>query len=126
MTAAATDAQGADAVGWYHTLDLPGGVTTPGLVDCRPAVSRTLIPPRLDGQRVLDVGTWDGFWAFELERRGGAVTTLDLPDPDELGLAAADPAGPPRAGAARSASSWCGWARGSRSRARRSDPRWSG
>ena len=24
----------------------------------------------MDGMRALDVGTWDGFWAFEMERRG--------------------------------------------------------
>jgi tRNA (mo5U34)-methyltransferase len=28
--------------------------------------------------RVLDVGTFDGFWAFELERRGATVTSIDL------------------------------------------------
>ena len=31
--------------------------------------------------RCLDVGTWDGFWAFELERRGAAeVVAIDLDD----------------------------------------------
>ncbi len=28
--------------------------------------------------RVLDVGTWDGFWAFEMERRGADVVALDV------------------------------------------------
>lgn len=69
---------------WYHTMDLGHGIVTPGEVDCRPVAAKTLIPPRLDGMRVLDVGTWDGFWAFELERRGAEVTTLDLPDPERL------------------------------------------
>jgi tRNA (mo5U34)-methyltransferase len=31
--------------------------------------------------RVLDVGTWDGFWAFDMERRGGEVHAVDVPDP---------------------------------------------
>lgn len=71
-------------IGWYHTIELPGGVVTPGEVDCRGIVSKTLLPDRLDGKRVLDVGTWDGFWAFELERRGAEVTTIDVPGPDQL------------------------------------------
>jgi tRNA (mo5U34)-methyltransferase len=38
--------------------------------------------PELAGKRCLDVGTMDGFWAFELERRGaGEVLAIDLPDP---------------------------------------------
>ncbi len=40
------------------------------------------LPARLEGKRCLDVGTWDGFWAFELERRGAAsVTAIDIEDP---------------------------------------------
>jgi tRNA (mo5U34)-methyltransferase len=32
--------------------------------------------------RCLDLGTWDGFWAFEMERRGAAeVHAVDVPDP---------------------------------------------
>jgi tRNA (mo5U34)-methyltransferase len=32
----------------------------------------------MDGLRALDVGTWDGFWAFEMERRGAEVVGIDL------------------------------------------------
>ncbi len=67
---------------WYHTIELPDGTTTPGWVDCRPVRDKVLIPTDLSGQRVLDVGTWDGFWAFDLERRGANVVTVDLDDPD--------------------------------------------
>jgi tRNA (mo5U34)-methyltransferase len=66
---------------WYHTLELGPGVLTPGIVDVRPVVSRVPIPASLAGMRVLDVGTWDGFWAFEMERRGGEVHAVDVPDP---------------------------------------------
>src|SRR5205085_12549476 len=39
-------------------------------------------PPGLQGARALDIGTFDGFWAFELEARGAAdVTAIDLVDP---------------------------------------------
>lgn len=64
---------------WYHTMDLGQGVTTPGWFDLRPLLSQYPLPERLDGLRVLDVATFDGFWAFELERRGAAeVVALDI------------------------------------------------
>lgn len=66
---------------WYHTIELAPGVVTPGIVDVRPIVPRVPIPTRLDGLRCLDIGTWDGFWAFEMERRGGEVHAVDVPDP---------------------------------------------
>jgi tRNA (mo5U34)-methyltransferase len=67
---------------WYHTIELAPGVVTPGRVDTRPVVSRVPLPESLAGLRCLDVGTWDGFWAFEMERRGAAeVHGLDVPDP---------------------------------------------
>jgi tRNA (mo5U34)-methyltransferase len=66
---------------WYHTLELAPGVLTPGIVDVRAVVPRVPIPSSLAGMRVLDVGTWDGFWAFEMERRGGEVHAVDVPDP---------------------------------------------
>ena len=63
---------------WYHTIELPGGVETPGFYDHRPLVPHYGLPDDLTGIRALDVGTWDGFWAFEMERRGGEVTAVDL------------------------------------------------
>jgi SAM-dependent methyltransferase len=69
--------------GWYHTIELADGVTTPGFCDLRPFAA-TALPASLTGRRVLDVGTFDGFWAFEAERRGAAqVFALDLPDGDQ-------------------------------------------
>jgi len=67
---------------WYHTLELPDGIVTSGWFDCRPVVDRLPLPASLAGARVLEIGTWDGFWAFELERRGAAeVVAIDLDDP---------------------------------------------
>ena len=68
---------------WYHTLDLGGGVVTDGMFDLRPYVERYGLPD-VEGKRVLDVGTFDGFWAFELEHRGASVTSLDLDRTQEL------------------------------------------
>jgi tRNA (mo5U34)-methyltransferase len=70
---------------WYHTIELPGGVVTEGMFDHRPVVARYLLPADLGGIRCLDVGTMDGFWAFELERRGAAeVVATDVREVDAL------------------------------------------
>jgi len=68
---------------WYHVLELPGH-TTPGIFDMRPYVPLYGLPDDMSGMRVLEVGTWDGFWAFEMERRGADVVALDLDDEREL------------------------------------------
>jgi len=74
-----TLAQQARDLRWYHTLELEPGIVTEGVFDLRPVVDEYGLPDRLDGKRVLDVGTWDGFWAFELERRGAAeVVAIDI------------------------------------------------
>jgi hypothetical protein len=74
-----------DRYDWYHSLDLAPGVVTPGMFDHRPHLARYPLPPDLSGKRCLDVGTMDGFWAFEMERRGAAsVVAIDLDDPDDL------------------------------------------
>ncbi|HEY5625914.1 MAG TPA: class I SAM-dependent methyltransferase, partial [Dehalococcoidia bacterium] len=66
-------------INWYHTIDLGNGLVTPGAVDCRRIASECGLPADLTGKRVLDVGTGDGFWAFEMERRGAAeVVATDL------------------------------------------------
>lgn len=65
---------------WYHTIDVAPGVTTPGWFDLRPIVDR--MPwPDVRGKRCLDIGTFDGYLAFELERRGAAeVVAIDVED----------------------------------------------
>jgi tRNA (mo5U34)-methyltransferase len=70
---------------WYHSIDLGDGVATKGMFDHRPVLDRYPLPADLSGKRCLDVATMDGYWAFEMERRGAAsVTALDLEDPEEL------------------------------------------
>lgn len=63
---------------WYHTMEIVPGLVTDGWFDLRPHVARYGLPERMDGMRVLDIGTWDGFWAFEMERRGADVVALDV------------------------------------------------
>jgi tRNA (mo5U34)-methyltransferase len=75
---------------WYHTLELGDGVVTDGMFDHRPVLDRYPLPADLGGKRCLDVATMDGFWAFEMERRGAAsVTAIDLDDPEDLDWPAA-------------------------------------
>lgn len=57
---------------WYHVMELPGGVVTPGVDDPRDRLRLLDIPDDLSGLSVLDIGAWDGFFSFECERRGAA------------------------------------------------------
>ncbi len=59
---------------WYHRMDLGNGVTTPGFPwewlwkatrHARSAID-------YQGKTVLDLGSWDGMWAFEAEMLGAA------------------------------------------------------
>jgi tRNA (mo5U34)-methyltransferase len=77
---------------WYHRMELAPGVVTPGVHDPR-AVLQELdalgLPPSAGGLRALDVGCRDGFFAFELERRGAAVVGLDYAEPTVTGFSIA-------------------------------------
>ncbi len=55
---------------WFHQIDLGHGLVTPGQ-DPTPQKLQVLgIPEDLRGLSVLDIGAWDGFFAFEAARRG--------------------------------------------------------
>lgn len=61
---------------WYHRIELPGGVTTPGWAPIAPDAYR--VPDDLAGKRVLDIGAWDGYWSFEALKRGASqVVAID-------------------------------------------------
>lgn len=64
---------------WYHTVDLGNGLVTPGDYDYRDQISSFGFPERMDGMRVLDIGSATGYFAFEFERRGAEVTSVELP-----------------------------------------------
>jgi tRNA (mo5U34)-methyltransferase len=55
---------------WFHTFALAPGVYTPGFARDHRYRLPALEPERLAGRRVLDVGTFDGFYAFLAESRG--------------------------------------------------------
>jgi len=61
---------------WYHRIELPGGITTPGMMPLVPEAYK--IPADLTGKRVLDIGAWDGYWSFEALKRGATeVVAID-------------------------------------------------
>ncbi len=67
--------------GWYHSIELPDGTVTKGhqsveLLKYR--LAQFDLPERMDRLRVLDIGAWDGWFTFEMERRGAEVTAIDL------------------------------------------------
>jgi tRNA (mo5U34)-methyltransferase len=67
---------------WYHTLELAPGLETPGWFDLREIAAKVPVPRSLEGKRCLDVGTFDGFWAFLMESRGASeVVAVDILDP---------------------------------------------
>ena len=70
-----------DKVGfWWHSIDLGNGVTTPGGKSGEQLAHEVeaIDLPDLHRKTVLDIGGWDGFFAFEAERRGAKkVAVLD-------------------------------------------------
>jgi tRNA (mo5U34)-methyltransferase len=66
---------------WYHTIELRPGIVTPGWFDLRSVAPTLPIPRSMTNLRALDVGTFEGFWALEMESRGADVTAIDILDP---------------------------------------------
>jgi tRNA (mo5U34)-methyltransferase len=67
-------------LGWYHSMELPDGSVIPGhqtIGQLRERIARYPIPQDLRGKRVLDIGAWDGWFSFEMERRGATVVAVD-------------------------------------------------
>jgi tRNA (mo5U34)-methyltransferase len=70
---------GLDRFYWYHVVDLGNGLVTPGARDFRGDLAHFRFPENMSNMRVLDVGSATGFFAFEFEKRGAAVTSVELP-----------------------------------------------
>ncbi len=69
---------------WHHAYEIAPGVITPGgsFIDPAQTVSHYGVPDDLTGLTALDIGTFDGPYAFELERRGARVTAIDIQPPE--------------------------------------------
>ena len=71
--------------GWYHSIALPDGRIIEGLLSLETLKARLAkmpIPADLRGKRVLDIGAWDGWFSFEMEKRGAEVVAVDCVELD--------------------------------------------
>jgi tRNA (mo5U34)-methyltransferase len=63
---------------WMHTIDLGQGVVTPGRWPVNENVIQAYERIDFQGKKVLDIGTCNGLWSFEAERRGATeVHSID-------------------------------------------------
>src|SRR5580704_15908949 len=66
--------------GWWHSFELADGTRIDGVHEVavlKQRIAQFPIPNDLHGQRVLDIGAWDGWYSFEMERRGAEVMAID-------------------------------------------------
>jgi tRNA (mo5U34)-methyltransferase len=73
---------------WHHIMRFPHGIVSPGVYEPE-GMFRLLQLPDLRGKRVLDMGTRDGYFAFECERLGAEVVAVDYSEMELTGFAAA-------------------------------------
>lgn len=69
---------------WYHRIELWPGYSTPGWAPIDHSAYG--VPDRFDGERVLDVGAWDGYWTFWAGNRGATSVHAIDDFSDQLGL----------------------------------------
>lgn len=74
---------------WYHQIELAPNIITPGINVSTAALKKLDamgLPKDLSGLRVLDIGCRDGFFAFEMEKRGAEVIGVDYASPTLTGF----------------------------------------
>lgn len=65
---------------WYHKVDL-GGFLTPGTYNMNDYLKYFPMPEDLSGKTAIELGAAEGFFAFEMEKRGAKVViAIDLFD----------------------------------------------
>jgi tRNA (mo5U34)-methyltransferase len=77
--------EGLSQTGLYHSFQLPNGTYLEGAMPLEYQLQRLAsfgLPLNLNGKRALDIGPWDGFFTFELEKRGADLTAIDYVDLD--------------------------------------------
>jgi tRNA (mo5U34)-methyltransferase len=74
---------------WYHQIEIAPGIITPGVNAAGSVLELLNLPEDCTGMRALDIGARDGFFSFELERRGADVLAIDYVAPTQTGFAVA-------------------------------------
>jgi len=77
---------------WWHEIELAPGILTPGDDSNRmklPILDALGLAPDLTGKRALDIGASDGYFSFELEKRGAEVVAIDFVPETYSGFATA-------------------------------------
>jgi tRNA (mo5U34)-methyltransferase len=80
-----------EKVGWFHSVDLPHGIATPGSRGWEERAHRFAVAERVKGKTVLDIGAVEGGDTFAAEAAGAQLTAYDVDNYLEydLGLNAA-------------------------------------
>jgi tRNA (mo5U34)-methyltransferase len=90
MAASVTDADARAMIAayprWYHRIEVRPGIITPGVNDSPHNLQMLQLPADCSGMRVLDIGARDGFFSFELERRGADVLAVDYMPAERTGF----------------------------------------
>lgn len=55
---------------WWHTITFPDGYKTKGVHDYDTSVGDRYLFPNVKGKTVLDIGTFDGYWAARAMKEG--------------------------------------------------------
>lgn len=72
--------EGLVRTGLYHSIRLPDGRILEGAMPLSYQEERWQsfgLPEDLSGWKALDIGPWDGYFTFDLERHGADVTAID-------------------------------------------------
>lgn len=65
---------------WYHKVDLGGGIFTHGTYNMNDYLKYFPMPYNLTGKTAIELGAAEGFFSFEMEKRGAEVIAVDLFD----------------------------------------------
>ena len=56
---------------FYHSMDIPDHGFVQGACDMRESIAHVVDPVDFKGKRVIEIGPASGFYAFQMENRGG-------------------------------------------------------
>src|ERR1041384_7791790 len=71
---------------WYQKIELRPGIITPGINHSSFVLGHLRLPADCSGLRARDLGARDGYFSFELERRGAEVMAVDYTPPEATGF----------------------------------------